>query len=157
MATTNLTIAYLLQSYQGTRTYDIVALSPPFFCVFTPLILGRQIIFNFKMKSESEVAQSCPTLCDPVDSSPPGSSVHGILPAKILEWLAFPSPGDLPDPGIKPRSPALQADVLTSESPGKPILKWKSFKFWVLDLWKSYQTNFSTWNKDIEAPNLYFA
>ena len=75
------------------------------------------------MKSESEVAQSCPTLCDPVDSSPPGSSVHGILPAKILEWLAFPSPGDLPDPGIKPRSPALQADVLTSESPGKPILK----------------------------------
>ena len=38
---------------------------------------------------ESEVAQSCPTLCDPVDCSPPGSSVHGILQARILEWVAI--------------------------------------------------------------------
>ena len=37
----------------------------------------------------SEVAQSCPTLCDPVDHSPPGSSVHGILQARILEWVAI--------------------------------------------------------------------
>ena len=37
------------------------------------------------------VAQSCPTLCDPVDCSPPGSSVHGILQARILEWVAMPS------------------------------------------------------------------
>ena len=36
------------------------------------------------------VAQSCPTLCDPMDSSPPGSSVHGILQARILEWVAIP-------------------------------------------------------------------
>ena len=60
-------------------------------------------------QSESEVTQSCPTLCDPVDCSPPDSSVHGILQAKVLQeyWsgLPFPSPGDLPDPGIKPRSP----------------------------------------------------
>ena len=40
-------------------------------------------------ESESEVAQSCPTLCDPVDCSPPGSSVHGILQARILEWVAI--------------------------------------------------------------------
>ena len=40
-------------------------------------------------KSESEVAQSCPTLCDPVDCSPPGSSVHGILQARVLEWVAI--------------------------------------------------------------------
>ena len=39
--------------------------------------------------SESEVAQSCPTLCDPVDCSPPGSSVHGILQARILKWVAM--------------------------------------------------------------------
>ena len=39
----------------------------------------------------SEVAQSCPTLCDPVDCSPPGSSLHGILQARILEWAAMPS------------------------------------------------------------------
>ena len=37
------------------------------------------------------VAQSCPTLCDPMDCSPPGSSVHGILQARILEWVAMPS------------------------------------------------------------------
>ena len=40
-------------------------------------------------ESESEVAQSCPTLCNPVDCSPSGSSVHGILQARILEWIAI--------------------------------------------------------------------
>ena len=44
-------------------------------------------------------AQSCPTLCNPMDCSPPGSSVHGILQARILKWVACPPPGDLPDPG----------------------------------------------------------
>ena len=45
-----------------------------------------------KVKSESEVAQSCPTLSDPMDCSPPGSSVHGIFQARVLEWgaIAFP-------------------------------------------------------------------
>ena len=42
-----------------------------------------------RCESESEVAQSCPTLCDPVDCSPPGSSVHGILQARIMEWVAI--------------------------------------------------------------------
>ena len=42
-----------------------------------------------KVKSESEVAQSCLTLCDPVDCSLPGSSFHGILQAGILEWVAI--------------------------------------------------------------------
>ena len=45
----------------------------------------------------------------------PGSSVHGILQVRILEWVAFPSPGGLPDPGIEPGSPTLQADSLPSE------------------------------------------
>ena len=40
-------------------------------------------------ESKSEVAQSCPILCDPVDGSPPSSSVHGILQARILEWVAI--------------------------------------------------------------------
>ena len=66
-------------------------------------------------------AQSCPTLCDPTDCSPPGSSAHGILQARIQEWVTIPSPGDLPNPGIEPRSPVLQADSLPSELPGKPI------------------------------------
>ena len=58
--------------------------------------------------SEVRVTQSCLTLCDPIDYS-----VHGIL------QLPFPSPGYLPNPGIKPRSLALQADSLPVEPPGK--------------------------------------
>ena len=69
---------------------------------------------NIKVKVK--VTQSCPTLCDPIDYT-----VHGILQARILEWVAFPSPRDLPNPGIEPRSPALQADSLTAEPQGKPF------------------------------------
>ena len=65
------------------------------------------------------VPQLCPTLCDPMDCNPPGSSVHGILQARILEWVAISFFRDLPNPGIEPRSPTLQADALTSEPPGK--------------------------------------
>ena len=53
-----------------------------------------------------------------MDCNPPGSSVHGILQAIILEWVAMPPLGDLPGPGIEPGSPALQADSLPSEPPG---------------------------------------
>ena len=57
------------------------------------------IIGNYFMQREVEVevlvTQSCLTLCDPIDCSPPGSSVHGLLQARMLEWVAFPSPGDL--------------------------------------------------------------
>ena len=56
------------------------------------------------------VTQSCPTLCNPMDCSPPGSSVHGILQARTLEWVAISSSKDLPDPGIEPTFPAFQAD-----------------------------------------------
>ena len=56
-----------------------------------------------------------------MDCSLPGSSVHGILQARILEWVAIPFSGDLSDPAIKPRSPTLQADSLPSEPPGKPM------------------------------------
>ena len=52
-----------------------------------------------------KVAQSCPTLCNRMDCT-----VHGILQARILEWVDFPFSRDLPNPGIEPRSPALQAD-----------------------------------------------
>ena len=67
------------------------------------------------------IAQSCPTLCNPMDCSLPGCSVHGLLQARILEWVAFPSPEDLSDPGIEPRSPALQADTLPSEPPRSEV------------------------------------
>ena len=68
------------------------------------------------------VAQFCPSLCNTMHCSPPGSSVQGILQSRILEGVAFPSPGDFPNPGIEPGSPALQADSLLSELLGKPLL-----------------------------------
>ena len=55
------------------------------------------------------------------DSETPWS-VHGILQARILEWIAIPFSGDLPDPGMEPRSPALQADSLPFELPRKYVL-----------------------------------
>ena len=66
--------------------------------------------------------QSCLTLCNPMDCSLPGSSVHGILKARILERVTMPSSKDPTNPGIKPRSPALQADCLLSEPPGKSYI-----------------------------------
>ena len=62
-----------------------------------------------------KVTQSCPTLCNPMDCSLPGSSIHGILQARILEWSAFLfSRGS-----SQPRSPALQVNSLLSEPSGK--------------------------------------
>ena len=63
------------------------------------------------------VIQSCPTLCDPIDCSPPGSSVLRFSRQGYWSGLPFPSPGDLPNPGIEPGSPALQADSLPTELP----------------------------------------
>ena len=54
-----------------------------------------------------------------MDCSPPGSSIHGIFQARILEWVSVAFSRDLPNPGMKPRSPALQVDALQSEPPGK--------------------------------------
>ena len=61
-------------------------------------------------KVKVKLAQSCPTLCNPLDYT-----VHGILQARILEWVASPFSGGSSCPGIQPRSPALQADSLPAE------------------------------------------
>ena len=57
-----------------------------------------------------------------MDYSPPGSSVHGIFQARILEWVAFPSSGNISDPGIEPMSPALAGRFFITEPSGKPCL-----------------------------------
>ena len=65
--------------------------------------------------AQAQSVQLCLTLCDPMSCSLPGSSVHGILQARTLEWVAMPPPRNLLDPGIKPASPpspALQVDSL---------------------------------------------
>ena len=70
--------------------------------------------------------QSRPVLCDPMDYT-----VHGILQARILEWVAFPSPGDLPNPGTESKSSGLQVDSLTAEPQGKPAAAVaKSLQSW---------------------------
>ena len=63
-----------------------------------------------------KVFQSCLTLGEPRDCT-----VHGSLQARILEWVAFPSPGDLPNPEFEPRSLALQVGSLPAEPQGKPV------------------------------------
>ena len=73
------------------------------------------------MESESEVAQSCPTLCDPWTVAHQAPPSMGFSRQEYWSGLPFPAPGDLPDPGIEPRSPTLQADALTSAPPGKPL------------------------------------
>ena len=63
------------------------------------------------------ITQLCLTLCNPMDCSPPGSSVHGTFQARTLEWLPFLSPGDPPNPGIELSSlasPALAGEFFTS-------------------------------------------
>ena len=63
-----------------------------------------------------------------MDYSLTGFSCHGIFQARVPEWFPFPSPGDVPDPGIEPRSPALQAEALPSEPPRKPCMAPSSLK-----------------------------
>ena len=66
------------------------------------------------------VAKSCPSHFNPMDYSPPGSSVPGIFRQEYWSGLSFPTLGDLPNPGIEPGSLVLQADSLPTEPPGKP-------------------------------------
>ena len=80
------------------------------------------LLLNVQWKRAKSV-QLCPTLCDAGDCGPPGSSIHGILQAKTLEWVAMSSsrdpPGDLPDPGVKPASlkfPALASGLFTTNA-----------------------------------------
>ena len=87
------------------------------------------------------VSQLCPTLCDPMDSSPPGSSVHRASQVRILEWVAISFSRDLLDPGIEPQSPALKVDALLSGprwkmGPNNPCLQifmrsCVTFSLWV--------------------------
>ena len=67
-------------------------------------------------RARANSLQSCPTLCNPMDCSPQGSSVHGILEAKILECLPCSPSVDLSDPGIKPSSPALAGGFFTTNA-----------------------------------------
>ena len=84
--------------------------------------LGNTKGFGFRSSSQvcSLDTQLCLTICDPVDCSPPGPLSMGLSRQEYWSGLQYPSPGNLPDLGIEPGSPTLQADSLPSELPGKP-------------------------------------
>ena len=76
--------------------------------IYVYLTLKQFLFYQKSTKSR----QSCPTLCNPMDCSPPGSSVHGISQARILEWVAMPSSRGSSCPRIKPTSLHWQVDSL---------------------------------------------
>ena len=92
-------------------------------------------------ESESEVTQSYLTVCDPWTVAHQAFPSMGFSRQEYWSGLPFPSPGDLLDPGIEPRSPILQADTLTSEPPGKPLVSGILFKIYlnICLTWKNNQ------------------
>ena len=86
---------------------------------FFSLSISSLFQINTVLKVKVLVTQLYLALCDHMDCSPPDSFVHGILQARILEWITIPFSRGSSRPRIEPRSPALQADSLPSEPPGK--------------------------------------
>ena len=119
-----------------------------FFSHFYPLPKNALCPFSttsFGLPLLCFVTESCLTLCDPMNYSPPGSSVHEDSPSKNT-GVPCPPPGDLPNPGIKHRSPTLQADSLPSEPQGKP----KNTRVGSLSF---LQGNFSTQESNLGLPH----
>ena len=83
--------------------------------IFPVVMYGGESWTIKKAVKWSEVAQLCLTLCDRMDCSLPGSSVHGISWQEYWSGLTFPTPEDLPNPGIEPGCPTFQADALPSD------------------------------------------
>ena len=82
---------------------------------------GPVLVLNERYLSvHAKSLQSCPTLGDPMDCSPPGSSVHGILQAKTLEQVAISSSRNVRNPGMEPGSPAPAGGLFIAEPLGKP-------------------------------------
>ena len=89
----------------------------------------RKIKAHEKLVVDGLVAQSCPTLATPWTVARQAPLSMGFSRQEYWSGLPFPSPGDLPDPGIKPRSPALPADSLPIELWGKPHMRNRRWKF----------------------------
>ena len=86
-------------------------------------------------------------LCVPMDCSPPGSSVPGILQARILEWAAISSPGDPPNPGTELTSPALAGGFFTLSPPERPRFTYK--EVWMMGSFftRSLQESWPLWKE----------
>ena len=84
------------------------------------ILSSSHLCLHTLLEGEGEIAHSCPTLATPWTVAYQASPSMGFSRQEYWSGLPFPSPGDLPDLGIEPRSPALEADALTSEPPAKP-------------------------------------
>ena len=130
------------QQHSGIKQHSLTA--PKFFVLCL-------VILPLALTLVCSATQSGPALCDPINCNPPGSSVHGILQARILEWLLCLSLGGLPDPGIESRSPALQVDSLPVELPGKPWpwpLETTNFTFFCYNIFTFSRLPYN-WNHTI--------
>ena len=122
---------------------------PPTYCLF-PLAPCHHILHTVLEKvSKAGIfsqfglhlnmhAQSCPTFCNPVDYSPPDSSVHGISQQEYWGRLPFLLPGDLPNPGIELTSPisrALAGRFFTTEPPGNPTFECTTCNMMRCSIW----------------------
>ena len=87
-------------------------------CILSPCLFNLYAEWKW-----SEVAQLCLTPSDPMDCSPPGSSAHGILQARILEWVAMPSSRGSSHPEIEPKSPTLQVSYFTIWATREAIMR----------------------------------
>ena len=87
------------------------------------------------------VTQSCPTLCDPMYYSPPGSSVHGDSPGKNTGVGCHNLLQGFPNPGIEPRSPTVQVNSLPSEPPGKTTRR----RYWLLNIQQKFYMHYFIW------------
>ena len=105
----------LLDSGTEPTSLAYPALADEFFTTVSP---GKPTLFIGDLYIDL-VAESCPTLYDPMGCSPPGSSVHVIFQGRILEWFVTSFSRGFPHPQIEPGAPEMQADSLPTESPGK--------------------------------------
>ena len=95
------------------------------------------------------IIQSCPTLWDPTDCSPPGSSVHGILQARIPEWVAMPSSRGSSQPRDQTQVSCIAGGFFTAESPGKPVQKPRTLLISELHLPRDPASIQLIWSKEI--------
>ena len=123
--------------------------------LFNPLHTLTHLIYTMTLwgRSHSNPIHPCghwdfsrvQLFCDPTDCSPPGSSVHEISQARMLEWVSFSSSGDLSHPGIEPASPALAGRFFTTEAPGKSIITVLPLFIFFLKAFHIDHWKFSDW------------
>ena len=116
------------------RVWDLSILHPAAWDHLTNKLLIPRSLSQGQLLEEPEhtppllvcvlVIQACLTLWDPMECSPSGSSVHGILQARILEWAAIPFSRGSPDPGMEPATPSLAGRFFITEPPGKPTIPY---------------------------------